>query len=147
MNQVVLIGRLTRNPEVRYIPGSGTAVATFTVAVDRNFTKKDGTKDTDFIPVELMGKSAEFCSKYATKGRLVSILGSLRVDKYQDQNGQNKTFTKVSGNSFQLLDSKKDNNTNTNPSLENEPVFEPNFEPQGLDPNGFQAIDDDEIPF
>lgn len=147
MNHVVLIGRLTKNPEMRYIPGSGTAVATFTVAVDRNFTKKDGTKDTDFIPVELMGKTAEFCGKYVTKGRLVSIEGPLRVDHYKDQNGQNKTFTKVSGKSIQVLDSKKDNNTNTNSNSPDEPVFEPNFEPQGLDPNGFQAIDDDEIPF
>lgn len=146
MNHVVLVGRLTKNPEIRYIPGSGTPVATFTVAIDRNFTKKDGTKDTDFIPVELMGKSAEYCGKFATKGRLVSVQGALRVDKYQDQNGQNKTFTKVFANNFQLLDSKKDaNNSNTNGNGNN--LDEPVFEPEGLDPNGFQAIDDDEIPF
>lgn len=151
MNSVVLIGRLTKNPEVRYIPGTGTPVATFTLAVSRDYTKKDGTRETDFIPVEIIGKSAEFCGKYITKGKLVSVQGSIRVDRYQTQNGENRTFTKVSGRNVQVLSAKKDNSENTSengssePSFE--PSFEPNFEPQELDPNGFQAIDDDEIPF
>ena len=59
MNHVVLIGRLTKDPELRYIPGTGTPVATFTLAIDREYTKKDGTKETDFIPIEVIGKSAE----------------------------------------------------------------------------------------
>ncbi|MGL5506483.1 MAG: single-stranded DNA-binding protein, partial [Paraclostridium sp.] len=80
MNHVVLVGRLTKDPELRYIPGTGTAVASFSIAIDRDFTKKDGTKETDFIPVEVMGKSAEFCANYISKGRLVAIQGSIRVD-------------------------------------------------------------------
>ena len=147
MNHVVLIGRLTKNPEVRYIPGSGTPVATFSLAIDRDYTKKDGTKETDFIPVELMGKSAEFCEKYITKGRLVAVQGSIRIDKYQTQSGENKVFTKVAGKNIQALDAKKDNTKNTSGESTFESSFEPNFEPQGLDPNGFQAIDDDDIPF
>lgn len=147
MNNVILIGRLTKNPEVRYIPGSGTPVATFSLAIDRDYTKKDGTKETDFIPVELIGKSAEFCSKYITKGRLVAVQGSIRVDRYQTQNGENKVFTKVAGKNIQALDAKKDNTNNASDEPTFEPNFEPHFEPQGLDPNGFQAIDDDDIPF
>lgn len=147
MNHVVLIGRLTKNPEVRYIPGSGTPVATFSLAIDRDYTKKDGTKETDFIPVELMGRSAEFCGKHVTKGRLVAVQGSIRIDKYQTQTGENKVFTKVAGKNIQVLDSKKDNTNNTSDEASFKPSFEPNFEPQGLDPNGFQAIDDDDIPF
>ncbi|HGZ2663411.1 TPA: single-stranded DNA-binding protein, partial [Clostridioides difficile] len=58
MNNTTLIGRLTRDPELKYIPGSGTAVSTFTIAVDRDYIKKDGTKETDFIPIEVMGKLA-----------------------------------------------------------------------------------------
>ncbi|HFL3855702.1 TPA: single-stranded DNA-binding protein, partial [Clostridioides difficile] len=58
MNSVILIGRLTKDPELKYIPGSGTAVSTFTIAVDRDYIKKDGTKETDFIPIEVMGKLA-----------------------------------------------------------------------------------------
>lgn len=147
MNHVVLVGRLTKNPEVRYIPGSGTPVATFTLAINRDYTKKDGTKETDFIPVEVMGKTADFCAKYITKGRLIAVQGAMRVDKYQTQNGENRTFTKVAGKSVQALEGKRDNTQNTPNNMPNDAVFEPAFEPSGLDPNGFQAIDDDDIPF
>lgn len=136
MNNVVLVGRLTKDPELRYIPNSGTPVATFTMAIDRDYKKKDGTKETDFIPIEIIGKAAEFCANYITKGRLVAIQGNLRVDRYQTQDGENRTFTKVSGRSVQALDYPKDNQQGTN-----------NITNPGLDPNGFQAIDDDDIPF
>lgn len=136
MNNVVLVGRLTKDPELRYIPNSGTPVATFTMAIDRDYKKKDGTKETDFIPIEVIGKAAEFCANYITKGRLVAIQGNLRVDRYQTQDGENRTFTKVSGRSVQTLDYPKDNQQGTN-----------NITNPGLDPNGFQAIDDDDIPF
>lgn len=142
MNSVVLVGRLTKDPELRYIPGTGTAVANFTIAINRDYKKKDGTVATDFIPVQVMGKAAEFCANYITKGRLVAIQGNLRIDKYQTQTGENRTFTKVITRSVQALDYVKNDNNSSN-SNEN-----PNFEPtQGLDPNGFQAIDDDDIPF
>lgn len=136
MNSVVLVGRLTKDPELRYIPNSGTPVATFTIAIDRDYKKKDGTKETDFIPIEIIGKAAEFCANCITKGRLVAIQGNLRVDRYQTQDGENRTFTKVSGRSVQALDYPKDNQQGTN-----------NITNPGLDPNGFQAIDDDDIPF
>ena len=136
MNHVVLIGRLTKDPELRYIPGTGTPVATFTLAIDREYTKKDGTKETDFIPIEVIGKSAEFCANYISKGRLVAIQGNLRVDRYQTQEGENRTFTKVSVRNVQALDYAKDNSS------------KPDFEPTtGLDPNGFHEVDDEEIPF
>ena len=149
MNHVVLVGRLTRDPELRYIPGTGTPVATFSVAIDRDYTKKDGTKETDFIPVEVMGKPAEFCANYISKGRLVAIQGSIRVDQYKSQTGENRTFTKVSARNVQALDSNRNRMDNPYPdqSRGSEPTFEPSFEPQGLDPQGFQAIDDDDIPF
>ena len=136
MNSVVLVGRLTKDPELRYIPNSGTPVATFTIAIDRDYKKKDGTKETDFIPIEIIGKAAEFCANYLSKGRLIAAQGNLRVDRYQTQDGENRTFTKVSGRSVQALDYPKDNQQGTN-----------NITNPGLDPNGFQAIDDDDIPF
>ena len=148
MNHVVLVGRLTRDPELRYIPGTGTPVATFSVAIDRDYTKKDGTKETDFIPVEVMGKSAEFCANYVSKGRLVAIQGSIQISRYETQSGEKRTFTKVSTMRVQPLDSnraKSDNPYQQNQGFE--PSFEPSFEPTGLDPQGFQAIDDDDIPF
>ncbi|MEF9991501.1 MAG: single-stranded DNA-binding protein [Paraclostridium sp.] len=151
MNHVVLVGRLTKDPELRYIPGTGTAVATFSIAIDRDYSKKDGTRETDFIPVEVMGKPAEFCANYISKGRLVAIQGSIRVDNYQTQSGERRTFTKVSARNIQALDSNKNRSDSPYPSQNQnqgfEPSFEPSFEPTGLDPQGFQAIDDDDIPF
>lgn len=107
MNNVTLTGRLTKNADMHYIPGTETPVATFTIAIDRDYTKKDGSKDTDFIPIEVVGKVAEFCAKYLTKGRLVAIQGSIRIDRYVKE-GQNRTFTKVRARSVQALDKKKE---------------------------------------
>lgn len=128
MNHIILIGRLTKDPELRYIPNTGTPVATFTLAIDRTYKKNDGTKITDFIPVEVMGKVAEFVAEYITKGRLVSLHGSLRVDNYMEDE-KRKTYTKVFAKSVQALDSNKNKSQNTEV------------------PQGFQAIDDDEMPF
>ena len=118
MNSVSLVGRLT-------------------IAINRDYTKKDGTREVDFIPVEVIGKAAEFCANYITKGRLIAIQGSIRVDRYQTQSGENRTFTKVNTRSIEALDYKNTSQQDINPT------FEPTA---GLDPNGFQAIDDD-IPF
>ena len=128
MNQVVLVGRLTKDPELRYIPGTGTAVATFTIAIDRDYAKKDGSRETDFIPVEVMGKPAEFCANYLGKGRLVAINGSMRIDNYE-KNGERRTFTKCAAKNVQALDKAKNDN-------------------QGQS-QGFQPVDDleDSIPF
>lgn len=145
MNHVVLVGRLTRDPELRYIPGTGTPVATFSIAIDRDYKKKDGTKETDFIPVEIMGKPAEYCANYVPKGRLIAIQGSIRVERYTDQNtNEAKTYTKVFANKIQSLESSKNKEEQVK---QFEPSFEPSFEPNGLDPQGFTAIDDDDIPF
>ena len=128
MNQIILIGRLTKDPELRYLPNTGTPVATFTLAVDRNYKDKEGNIQTDFIAVEVMGKVADFVANYITKGRLVAVNGSIRVDRYM-KDDENRTFTKVSAKSVQALDSSKNKPQNTEV------------------PQGFQAIDDDEIPF
>lgn len=127
MNQIILIGRLTKDPELRYLPNTGIPVATFTIAVDRNYKDKEGNVQTDFIPVEVMGKVADFVANYITKGRLVAVNGSIRVDRYM-KDDENRTFTKVSAKSVQALDSNKNKS-------------------QTEAPQGFQAIDDDEIPF
>lgn len=108
MNNVILTGRLVKSADLHYIPGTETPVATFTLAVDRDYTKKDGSRDTDFIPIEVVGKVAEFCVKYLTKGRLVAIQGSLRFEKYNTKDGQPRTFAKVRARNVQALDKKKE---------------------------------------
>ncbi|WP_103013518.1 single-stranded DNA-binding protein [Clostridioides difficile] len=135
MNSVILIGRLTKDPELKYIPGSGTVVSTFTIAVDRDYIKKDGTKETDFIPIEVMGKLAEICANNLGKGRLVAVEGSIGVNSYE-KDGEKRTYTKVHANKIKFLDYKKDD-------TEKEYMFEP----KGLEQQGFQAIDDPDIPF
>lgn len=122
MNNLILVGRLTKDVELKYIPGSGTAVASFTIAVDRDYKKKDGSRETDFIPVEVMGKPAEFCANYLGKGRLVAINGSMRVDNYQTQEGERRTFTKCAAKNVQALDKGKNDNQGQNQGFE--PVFE-----------------------
>lgn len=129
MNQVILIGRLTRDPELKYLQGSGTPVANFSVAVDREFTGKDGKKEVDFIDIQVWGKSAENCTNYISKGSKVAIQGSLRIDTYQTQEGENRKITRVNAVRVQFLDSKKNNN---------EKSFE---QPQ------FQEVPDGDIPF
>lgn len=93
MNNVVLVGRLTKDPELKYLT-SGTPVATFTLAINRDYKNKDGSTPVDFIPVEIMGKPAEFVANYITKGRLVAIQGSIRVDRYDTPSGEKKNFHK-----------------------------------------------------
>ncbi|WAW14621.1 single-stranded DNA-binding protein [Peptostreptococcus equinus] len=137
MNNTVLVGRLCKDPELRYIPGSGTPVATFTLAIDRDYKNKDGSTTTDFIPVEVMGKPAEFCANYITKGRLVGIQGSIRVDRYETPNGEKRNFTKVAGRNIQALDYANDDKGGN-----------PKFEPSGsVGSSEFNSIDDDDVPF
>lgn len=120
MNKLIITGRLTRDPEVKAI-GDNNMVAKFTVAVNRNYKDKDGNRPADFIPCEAFGKTAEFISNYITKGRLVEVDGEMRVDQYQNEEGENRTFTKCHVNSLNVLDSAKSANeesTATNTEIE-----------------------------
>ena len=132
MNNVVIVGRLTKDPELKYLT-SGTAVATFTMAIDRDYKNKDGSTTTDFIPVEIMGKPAEFVANYITKGRLVGVQGSIRVDRYDTPDGEKRTFTKVAGRNIQALESKSK-------------AEQSEQAPQEA-PAEFSAVDDDDVPF
>ena len=120
MNKLIITGRLCRDPEVKAI-GENNMVAKFTVAVNRNYKDKDGNRPADFIPCEAFGKTAEFISNYVTKGRLVEVDGEMRVDQYQNEEGENRTFTKCHVNTLNALDSAKSANeesTATNTEIE-----------------------------
>lgn len=101
LNHVVLIGRLARDPELRHTE-SGTAVANFTLAVDRR-PRPDGTKEADFIRIVAWGKQGENCSNYLAKGRLVAVDGHLQVRSYQGQDGQSYTVAEVVAENVQFL--------------------------------------------
>ena len=111
MNSIILIGRATKNTEMNTTP-SGVSVARFTLAVDRDYNNKDGERDTDFIPIVMYGKSAEFCERNVIKGRLLSVQGALRIDN-KKVNEEYKTYVSVEARKIQLLDSKKNETQNT----------------------------------
>ena len=93
MNLVTLIGRLTADPELKFF-SSGTAISKGTIAIDRSY-KKDNQTVTDFIPVEVWGKQAEYFSTCFQKGYLIAVSGSLHIDRYVDSDGNNRNFAKV----------------------------------------------------
>lgn len=102
MNKVFLIGRLTRDPELRYTTNQ-SAVANFSIAVDRNFRREDGTQETDFINIEVWNKPAENVNKYLKKGSQVAIDGSIRMDRFNDKDGNVRTTYRVVANNVQFL--------------------------------------------
>lgn len=137
MNNITIVGRLTKDPELRFIEQLQKNKATFTAAVDRQYKNKDGNKITDFIPVEAIGRVADFCGNYLSKGRLVSVQGELHTESWKDENGNWKNRAYINARLVNALDSMKNSDSNT----------QQEFEPSGLDTGGYGAIDDDDIPF
>ncbi|KJS86973.1 MAG: single-stranded DNA-binding protein [Peptococcaceae bacterium BICA1-8] len=121
LNRVILIGRLTKDPELRYTP-SGTAVATFTLAVDRPLAK-EGQQDVDFVPIVVWSKQAENCANYIGKGRLVAVDGRLQVRTYDTKEGQKRWVTEVVAENVRFLDRGKDPKDQSDSSFGNEVSF------------------------
>ncbi len=107
LNRVILIGRLGRDPEIRYTQ-NGQAVATLNMATDESYTGQDGQKieKAEWHRVVVWGKQAEFCGNYLGKGRLIMVEGSLQTRKWQDQQGQDRYTTEIKARAVQVLDSK-----------------------------------------
>ena len=140
LNHITIMGRLTRDPEMRTTQ-SGVAVASFTLAVDRDFGGRDGgEKQTDFIDCTAWRHTAEFVSKYFTKGRMAVVSGRLQIDNYTDNDGNKRRSAKVIADNIYFGDSKKDGATSAQ-SGETE-SFAP--APSGLVP---VEVDDGELPF
>lgn len=149
MNHVVLIGRLTRDPELRYIAGSGTAVAQFTLAVDKQLSRdkkqqfeQQGKPTADFIRIVVWGKQAENCANYLAKGRLVAVQGSINTSSYKSNTGEMRYSTDVVANNVQFLEWGEKRNAPTQGNNDSFQAFNNDFA------NDFQSIDDDDdIPF
>ena len=107
LNNVVLMGRLTKDPELRQTP-QGVSVAQFSLAVDRNYGRTE-EKQTDFINIIAWRNTADFVSKYFTKGQLVAVRGRLQTRTWQDQSGQKKYATDVVADEVFFAESKRDN--------------------------------------
>lgn len=107
LNRVILIGRLTRDPELRYTP-SGVAVTQFTIAVDRPFTSQGGEREADFIPVVTWRQLAETCANYLRKGRLTAVEGRIQVRNYENNEGKRVYVTEVIADNVRFLESNRE---------------------------------------
>lgn len=141
LNQITLMGRLTRDPELRRTQ-SGTAVASFSLAVDRDYSGKDGgEKETDFIDCVAWRSTAEFISKYFTKGRMAVVTGRLQIRPWTDKDGNKRRAAEVVVDSAYFGDSKRDSDTAN--STYNTPAY------AAPAANNFAVIEDDDaqLPF
>ena len=140
MNKILLTGRVVRDAELAYIPGTGTPKLAFTIAVERSYQKDKNNKKVDFINCEQLGKHTENLCQYLLKGKKIAIEGELNIENY-DKAGEKRSFTKVKIDRLEFLGGDtKSNDDNIG--------FTPSFElPSGLDPQGFESIEDDDLPF
>ena len=148
MNSVVLIGRLTRDPELRYTSGSQMAVATFTIAIDRP-VRAGGEKQTDFPRVTVFGKQAENCEKYLAKGRLVGVQGRLQTGSYTNKDGATVYTTDVVADRVEFLewgDRHQGGSQGGFARSASQGGYGQGSKDDDVAPAGFSAIDED-IPF
>lgn len=135
LNKVVLMGRLTKEPLLKYTP-SNVAVASFTIAVDRNYVKQGEERQTDFINIVAWRTTAEFVAKYFTKGQQVALSGSIQTRTWDDTEGKKHYVTEVVADEVYFADSKKETKSSENPA-----------EQQGNDFEVVPNCGEDELPF
>lgn len=114
MNKVILVGRLTKDPELRYTQ-TGKAVASFTLAVNRRFARNENQQQADFIPIVVWDKLAEICEKYLEKGSQTLIEGRIQVRSYDAQDGSKRYVTEVMAHDIEFLGSKSKNTSTATP--------------------------------
>lgn len=138
MNKVILMGRLTRDPEVRYTQTNNTLVASFSIAVNRRFVRQGEERQADFINIVAWSKTGEFCSKYFKKGQQVGIVGRIQTRTWDDEQGQKHYVTEVVAEEAYFADSKRDG--------ESAGSFENTFGNVATSPE-FEISSNDDLPF
>ena len=143
MNSLTLIGRLTKDPELRYLANTGNAVARFSIAVNRPFAKKDAEVTADFFNVVVWGKRAETCANYLKKGLQVAIQGRLQNNNYTDKDGVKRYSVEIIAENVEFIDwgDKKGQGNQGNQSNDSFDDID------GIDEAGYRAIQDDDVPF
>lgn len=140
LNKVILMGRLTADPELKHTQ-SGTAVASFTVAVERNIKNADGSRSTDFIRCVAWQQRAEFVKKYFSKGRMICVVGSLQTRSYTDRDGNKRTAMEVLADEFSFTGEPR-------AEAPRDPAPAPNYGQTGFaDVWQDDGEDDDDTPF
>lgn len=146
MNKVILIGRLTKDPELRFLPGNGTANCTLTLAVDK-YNTKTNKKEADFIPVVVWGKQAEATANYTSKGSQVAISGRIQTRSYDANDGTKRYVTEVVADQFggvEFLGSKGNSSSNSNQY--SAPANNNSFS-QGSFDDDITPVNDGDMPF
>ncbi len=156
-NRVIMVGNLTRDPELRYMP-SGGAVCTTGIATNRKFKKQDGTpgEEVCFIDITFFGRTAEIANQYLNRGKKILVEGRLKLDQWTDQNGAKRSKHSVIVDNMQMLDSRSQNdggfsNTTSTPKQNSSYESQDSYKQPVSEQSGNQVpdidIDDDEIPF
>lgn len=140
MNKVILMGRLTKDPEVRYTQTNNTLVASFSLAVNRRFAKQGEERQADFVNIVAWSKTGEFCSKYFKKGQQVGVIGRIQTRNWEDDQGQRHYITEVVAEEAYFADSKRDGSADTS-------SFENTFGSTVSEASEFTTSSDDELPF
>lgn len=146
MNKVFLIGRLTKDPELRYTP-SNVASTTFSLAVNRNFTNQNGVREADFINIVMWRKQAETAKKYLSKGSLIAVEGRIQTRNYDGADGKKVYVTEVIADNFEFLESKGQRNANNDIEFRDEaPTTDVGDEPY-IDFGDSIELSDDDVAF
>ena len=143
MNKVILIGNLAADPESRTTQ-SGVAQCTLRLAVQRRFANQQGVREADFFTIVCWRQTAEFCSRYLSKGRKIAVEGSLQTRSYDAQDGSKRYVTEIIADNVEFCDSRPDG---ARPRTDNPPPVQEPPAGYGMNNGGFTEIDDDELPF
>ena len=150
MNKVILMGRLTRDPEVRYTQTNNTLVASFSLAVNRRFARQGEERQADFINIVAWSKTGEFCSKYFKKGQQVGVIGRIQTRTYEGVDGQKRYVTEVLADNVYFLESKGNQEGDLNfakaPEM-NQQVSNKKNEDDDYSYNNNVSFTDDDVPF
>jgi len=144
MNKVILMGRLTRDPEVRYTQTNNTVVASFSLAVNRRFARQGEERQADFINIVAWSKLGEFCSKYFKKGQQVGVIGRIQTRTWDDDQGQKHYVTEVVAEEAYFADSKRDGEASASSFESTFGSSIPGGMPGGAD---FEVSSSDDLPF
>ena len=158
MNKVILMGRLTRDPEVRYTTTNNTLVATFPIAVNRRFARQGEERQADFINIVAWDKTGEFCSKYFKNGMQVAVTGRIQTRNYDDKDGKKVYVTEILATNISFLDAKGTGNGGNNLYGMPEPPMQEEVQPErvetvSVEKDPFEAfgdsieISDNDLPF
>lgn len=153
LNRVILVGNLTKDPEVRSTP-DGTSVANLRIAVNRPWTNKQGERDTDFFTIVVWRKLAELCGQYLSKGSPVAVEGRLQSRNWETGEGQKRSITEVVADNIQFLtrgsgstEQHSNADADTSSGVEQQEQQTSSLEPVGAGGDDFEDLPDDDVPF